>query len=90
MRSVQLDQRAADSEVKADGCLFLSDLMVVLNQMLNHTEHSLMTSKEQGSAVSSKLDSVISDAHKLERTVQELLDQVEFTKNSDIRGEETD
>ncbi|KAM8891536.1 laminin subunit beta-1a [Spinachia spinachia] len=63
-----------------------SDLMGTLSQMLNHTEQTLVLVKDQDSAVETKLDSVLSDAQKLERTVQELMDQVEFMKNSDIRG----
>ncbi|XP_070762831.1 laminin subunit beta-1a [Enoplosus armatus] len=63
-----------------------SDLMGALTRMLNHTEHTLVKVEDSDSAVEAKLDSVTSDAQKLERTVQELLDQVEFIKNSDIRG----
>ncbi|XP_022625413.1 laminin subunit beta-1-like [Seriola dumerili] len=63
-----------------------SDLMGALRQMLNHTEQTLLQVEDQDSAAETKLDSVTSDAQKLERTVQELLDQVEFIKNSDIRG----
>ncbi|XP_058501372.1 laminin subunit beta-1a [Solea solea] len=62
------------------------DLMTSLTQMLNHTEQTLIQVKDQDSAAQTKLDSVTSDAQKLEQTVQELLDQVEFIKNSDIRG----
>lgn len=60
--------------------------MGTLNQMLNHTEQTLVQVEDSDSAAETKLDSVTSDAQKLERTVQELLDQVEFIKNSDIRG----
>ncbi|XP_069384940.1 laminin subunit beta-1a isoform X1 [Paralichthys olivaceus] len=63
-----------------------SDLMRALSQMLSHTEETLVQAEEGDSAAQSKLDSVTLDAQKLERTVQELLDQVEFIKNSDIRG----
>lgn len=65
----------------------LSDLMGTLSQMLNHTERTLVQVEDQDSVVETKLDSVMSDAQKLERTVKELMDQVEFIKNSDIRGE---
>lgn len=54
--------------------------------MLNDTEQTLDRVEHLNSAAETKLDSVSSDAQKLERTVQELLDQVEFIKNSDIRG----
>lgn len=64
-----------------------SDLMGALNQMLNQTEQTLVQVEDLDSAAQTKLDSVTSDTQKLERTVQELLDQVEFMKNSDIRGE---
>ncbi|XP_041794363.1 laminin subunit beta-1a [Chelmon rostratus] len=63
-----------------------SDLMGALSQMLNHTEQSVVKVGDLDSSAGTKLDSVTADAQKLERTVQELLDQVEFIKNSDIRG----
>ncbi|XP_033970026.1 laminin subunit beta-1-like [Trematomus bernacchii] len=59
-----------------------SDLMGALSLKLNHTEQILL----QDSDAETKLDSVTADAQKLERNVQELLDQVEFIKNSDVRG----
>lgn len=65
-----------------------SDLMRELSQMLNHTEQTLVQAQDLDSAAQTKLDSLTSDSQKLERTVQELLDQVEFIKNSDIRGED--
>ncbi|XP_070687633.1 laminin subunit beta-1a [Pempheris klunzingeri] len=63
-----------------------SDLMGTLSLMLNHTEETLAQVEDSDAAAEAKLDSVISDSQKLERTVKELLDQVEFIKNSDIRG----
>ncbi|KAM6937035.1 laminin subunit beta-1-like [Xenentodon cancila] len=63
-----------------------SDLMGALSQSLNHTEQILVEVDEEDAATKTKLDFVVLDAQKLERTVQELLDQVEFIKNSDIRG----
>ncbi|KAF0040712.1 hypothetical protein F2P81_006610 [Scophthalmus maximus] len=63
-----------------------SDLMRALSQTLNHTEQTLVQTEELDSSAETKLDSVTSDAQKLEGTVQELMDQVEFIKNSDIRG----
>lgn len=65
----------------------LSDLMGALSQMLNRTEETLIQVEDEDAAAGTKLDSLMSDTQKLERTVQELLDQVEFIKNSDIRGE---
>lgn len=56
--------------------------------MMNQTEQTLVQAKDSDSAAQTKLDSLTSDSQKLERTVQELLDQVEFIKNSDIRGED--
>lgn len=64
----------------------LSDLVGELSQMLNQTEQTLVHFRDSDSAAQTKLDSLTSDSQKLERTVQELLDQVEFIKNSDIRG----
>lgn len=67
--------------------MLFSDLMGDLSQRLNQTQETLVQVKDLDSAAQTKLDSVTSDAQKLERTVGELLDQVEFIKNSDIRGE---
>uniref|UniRef100_A0A7N9AT11 Laminin, beta 1a n=1 Tax=Mastacembelus armatus TaxID=205130 RepID=A0A7N9AT11_9TELE len=71
-----------------------AEIRVLLNQNpasqpLTEIQHLLQQARlrqVKDSAAESKLDSVTSDAQKLERTVQELLDQVEFIKNSDIRG----
>uniref|UniRef100_A0A665UJM1 Laminin, beta 1a n=1 Tax=Echeneis naucrates TaxID=173247 RepID=A0A665UJM1_ECHNA len=62
------------------------DLMGALSQMLNHTEQTLVQVDNQHSAAKTKLDSVTSDAKKLEQTVKDLLDQVEVMKTFDIRG----
>jgi len=61
--------------------------MGALSRGLNHTEQTLVQLEDEDSAAETKLKSVTSDAQKLERTVQDLLDQVEFIKNSDINGE---
>lgn len=71
----------------SDLCVSLSDLMGALSRMLNQTEQTLVQVEDLDSAAETKLNSVTLDAQKLEQTVQELLDQVEFVKNSDIRGE---
>ncbi|XP_029009817.1 laminin subunit beta-1a [Betta splendens] len=63
-----------------------SDLMGGITHMLNLTEQTLVQVEDQDSAAERKLDSVMSDSQKLEQTVRDLLDQVEFIKNSDIRG----
>ncbi|XP_024655178.2 laminin subunit beta-1a [Maylandia zebra] len=63
-----------------------SDLMGALSHTLNLTEQTLVQVEDLDSAAGTKLDTVMSEAQKLEGTVQELLDQVEFIKNSDIRG----
>lgn len=55
--------------------------------MLNQTEDTVLQVEDLDSTARTKLDFVTSDTQKLERTVQELLDQVEFMKNSDIRGQ---
>lgn len=62
--------------------------MGALSQRLNQTEQTVLQVDDLDSTARAKLDSVVSDTQKLERTVQELLDQVEFMKNSDIRGED--
>lgn len=63
-----------------------SDLVGALSQT-NETEWTILQVVNLDSAAQTKLDSVTSDTRKLERTVQELLSQVEYLKNSDIRGE---
>ncbi|KAM4573547.1 laminin subunit beta-1a [Odontesthes bonariensis] len=85
---VILDQNSASQPLTEIQDLLqqASDLMGTLSQSLNHTEQYLARTDHQDSAAKTKLDSVTSDAQKLERTVKELLDQVEFIKNSDIRG----
>ena len=64
----------------------LSDLMAELGEKLNQTEESLALVKAEENSTNSKLEDLRDDAQKLQRTVQDLLDQVEFIKNSDIRG----
>ncbi|XP_029993162.1 LOW QUALITY PROTEIN: laminin subunit beta-1a [Sphaeramia orbicularis] len=63
-----------------------SELMETLSRSLNLTEQTLIQAADQDEGVNSKLDSLTADTKKLEQTIQELLDQVEFIKNSDIRG----
>ena len=60
--------------------------MAELGEKLNQTEESLALVKAEDNSTNSKLDALRDDAQKLQRTVQDLLDQVEFIKNSDIRG----
>ncbi|KAG7269209.1 hypothetical protein CRUP_011848 [Coryphaenoides rupestris] len=62
------------------------DLMAELSEKLNQTEEFLDLVRSEDNGTNSKLDPLRDDAQKLQRTVQELLDQVEFIKNSDIRG----
>uniref|UniRef100_UPI003AADFC17 laminin subunit beta-1a n=1 Tax=Centroberyx gerrardi TaxID=166262 RepID=UPI003AADFC17 len=63
-----------------------TDLMSELSGKLNQTEETLVQVKVEDNSTDAKLEALREDAQKLERTVQELLDQVEFIKNSDIRG----
>lgn len=63
-----------------------SELMGALTKSLNSTEQALGQTVDQDQQVRTRLDSLSSDSQKLERTVRELIDQVEFIKNSDIRG----
>jgi len=60
--------------------------MAELSEKLNQTEEFLDLVRSEDNGTNSKLDPLQDDAQKLQRTVQELLDQVEFIKNSDIRG----
>uniref|UniRef100_A0AAV2KX32 Laminin EGF-like domain-containing protein n=1 Tax=Knipowitschia caucasica TaxID=637954 RepID=A0AAV2KX32_KNICA len=63
-----------------------SELMQSLTETLNSTEAALMPTSEEEQEVHSRLDSLNSDSNKLQRTVEELLQQVEIIRNSDIRG----
>ena len=68
--------------------LLHSDLMSEMSNKLNQTEETLSQITKEENGTDTKLDALREDAQKLERTVKELLDQVEFIKNSDIRGKE--
>ncbi|XP_030622838.1 laminin subunit beta-1a [Chanos chanos] len=63
-----------------------TSLMEEMNNKLNTTEDTLSQIKTDNNSTDTKLDSLREEAEKLERTVKDLLDQVELIKNSDIRG----
>lgn len=63
-----------------------TDLMGEMSRKLNLTEETLAQLVVEDNSTDTKLDSLKEDTQKLERTVKELLDQVEIIKNSDIRG----
>nr|XP_057943910.1 laminin subunit beta-1a [Doryrhamphus excisus] len=63
-----------------------SDLMEGLSQSLNDTERTLLDVQEDDNIMENELKLLTAHAQKLEQTVQDILDQVEFIKNSDIRG----
>ncbi|XP_075994325.1 laminin subunit beta-1a [Genypterus blacodes] len=63
-----------------------TELMSDLGRKLNQSEEALAQVAAEDGIAHTKLDTVRDDAQKLERTVKEVLDQVEFIKNSDIRG----
>lgn len=60
--------------------------MAGMNEKLNQTEELLSQISEN--STDSKLDALSEEAQKLQRTVKDLQDQVEFMKNSDVRGEQ--
>ena len=66
--------------------MFCSDLMAEMSRKLNQTEETLAQLTVDDNSTDTKLDSLKEDAQKLERTVKELMEQVEFIKNSDVRG----
>lgn len=66
--------------------MFLRDLMEKMSNKLNLTEEALAQVSSDDNSTNTKLDSLKEDAQKLDRTVKELLDQVELIKNSDVRG----
>lgn len=65
------------------------DLVSEMTNKLNVTEEALEKVSQENNATDTKLDALKEDAQKLERTAKELLEQVEFVKNSDVRGKYT-
>ncbi|XP_061825613.1 laminin subunit beta-1a [Nerophis lumbriciformis] len=63
-----------------------SDLMEALSRSLNDTEKTLIDVQQEDDAMDNKLKMLTAHAQKLEQTVQDILEQAEFIKNSDIRG----
>ncbi|XP_028306207.1 laminin subunit beta-1a [Gouania willdenowi] len=82
---ILLDQNRASEPLKHIQTLLqeASDLTEALSHRVNQTEREL---SELSTESNGKLDSVVSDAHKLERTVLELLDQLEIIKNAHVSG----
>lgn len=69
--------------------MFLRDLMEKMSNKLNLTEEALAQVSSDDNSTNTKLDSLKEDTQKLDRTVKDLLDQVDFIKNTDIRGKGT-
>lgn len=67
---------------------FSSALMAEMNKNLNLTEESLSEISADNNSTYTKLNSLKEEADKLKQTVKDLQEQVEFVKNSDIRGEQ--
>lgn len=65
----------------------LSALMAEMNTNLNLTEETLSEISFDDNSTDTKLKSLKEEAQKLKETVKDLQEQVEFVKNSDIRGE---
>lgn len=63
--------------------------MEEMSNKLNLTEEALAQVSSDDNSTNTKLDSLKEDTQKLDRTVKDLLDQVEFIKNTDIRGKGT-
>lgn len=61
--------------------------MAEMNTNLNLTEETLSEISSDNNSTDTKLNSLKEEAQKLEQTVKDLQKQVEFVKNSDIRGE---
>lgn len=60
--------------------------MAEMNEKLNQTEELL--SQISDNSTDSKLEALSDEAQKLQRTVKDLQNQVQFMKNSDVRGEQ--
>lgn len=63
--------------------------MEKMSNKLNLTEEALAQVSSDDNSTNTKLDSLKEDTQKLDRTVKDLLDQVDFIKNTDIRGKGT-
>ncbi|XP_041966049.1 laminin subunit beta-1a [Alosa sapidissima] len=63
-----------------------TDLVSEMTNKLNLTEEALDKVSLENNVTDTKLEALKEDAQKLERTAKELLEQVEFVKNSDVRG----
>ncbi|XP_031419989.1 LOW QUALITY PROTEIN: laminin subunit beta-1a [Clupea harengus] len=63
-----------------------TDLVRDMTNRLNLTEEALSRSSLDNNVTDTKLEALKEDAHKLELTAKELLEHVEFVKNSDVRG----
>lgn len=61
--------------------------MAKMNTNLNLTEETLSEISSDNNSTDTKLNSLKEEAQKLEQTVKDLQEQVEFVKNSDVRGE---
>lgn len=61
--------------------------MAEMNEKLNQTEE-FMSQFSGDNSTDIKLEVFSEEAQKLQRTVKELQDQVEFMKNSDVRGKQ--
>uniref|UniRef100_A0A8B9LT83 Laminin, beta 1a n=1 Tax=Astyanax mexicanus TaxID=7994 RepID=A0A8B9LT83_ASTMX len=61
-------------------------LMAEMNEKLNQTEEFMSQISDENNGTNTKLESFSEEAQKLQRTVKDLQDQVEFIRNSDVRG----
>uniref|UniRef100_A0A4W4F2Y4 Laminin subunit beta-2 n=1 Tax=Electrophorus electricus TaxID=8005 RepID=A0A4W4F2Y4_ELEEL len=61
-------------------------LMGELNDKLNQTEELMSQISADSNSTETKLEAFSEETQKLQRTVKELQNQVEFMKNSDVRG----
>lgn len=59
--------------------------MADMNEKLNQTED--LFSQISDNSTDTKVETLSEEAQKLQRTVKDLQTQVEFMKNSDVRGE---
>lgn len=60
--------------------------MAEMTNKLNATEDTLSQISGDDNSTDTKLDSLNDDARNLDKMIKELRDQVEFVKNSDVRG----
>lgn len=87
IRDILADNPATEPLAEIQGLLEQATaLMAEMNKNLNLTEDTLSEISTDNNSTVIKLNSLKEEAEKLKETVKDLQEQVEFVKNSDVRG----